>query len=315
MKITLLDAGTLGNDMNFDLFSKFGETVVFENTSDYEVISHIDDSDVIIVNKIKLNKNNLSNAKNLKLICVAATGFDNIDLSYCKSHDIGVCNVTGYSTHSVAQVTLAMALSLSTHLNEYNTFVNNNEYSIGGIANRLTPVYHELLGKTWGIIGLGNIGKQVARVAESLGCHVIGYKRTPDNEYSCHDISYICQNSDIISVHLPLNDETKGIISSNLIASMKKNVIFINVARGSVTDEAALAKAILENKIGALGVDVYSKEPFGSDHPFTSLLGLPNVCMTPHMAWGAFESRQRCLNEILLNIEAFFDGKIRNRLI
>ncbi len=315
MKISLLDAETLGDDLNFDLLKEFGETVVFQNTCADEIPEHIADSDVIIINKIKINEQNLIHVRNLKLICVAATGFDNVDLTYCKSRGIGVCNVVGYSTHSVAQVTLAMALSLSVHLPEYCAYVNNGRYTKAGVANRIAPVYHELFGKTWGIVGLGNIGKQVAHTAESMGCRVIGFKRTPDMDFPCYDLAYLCKNADIISVHLPLNPDTKGIISKELIASMKQNALFINVSRGAVADEAALAKAVLEQKIGGLGIDVYSVEPFPENHPYNSLLSLPNVCLTPHMAWGSFESRARCLDEIILNIRAFLNGDKRCRLV
>lgn len=314
MKITILDAETLGQDLSFDIFKNIGETVVFQNTSACDVAKNISDSDVVILNKIKLCEENLSSAKNLKLICVAATGYDNIDLDYCRKRGIAVCNVIGYSTNSVSQVTLAMALSLSVNLKEYTDFVNDGSYTNSGVANKLTPVYHELSGKVWGVIGLGNIGKQVAKVAESLGCKVIGYKRTPDSEYECRDLSYIAKNADIISVHLPLSNETHGIISKELIDTMKEDVIFINVARGAVTDETALADAVKAGKIGALGIDVYSVEPFSESHPFYSLLNHPKVCLTPHMAWGSFESRNRCLEEIAKNIASFFSGIIRNRV-
>lgn len=315
MKISFLDAKTLGNDLTFDEFHSLGETVVYQITTPDEVCNHIHDSDVVIVNKIKLHEQNLANAHNLKLICVAATGFDNIDLEYCKTRGIGVCNVIGYSTHSVAQVTLAMALSLATHLPEYNEFVHNGSYSSSGVANKLTPFYHELYGKVWGVIGLGNIGKQVARVAQSMGCHVVGYKRTPDTDFPCCSLDELCSTADIISVHLPLSEETNGLINEKKIALMKKNAIFINVSRGAITDEAALAKAVLEEKIAGLGIDVYSQEPFGTNHPFSSLLNLPNVCLTPHMAWGACESRARCLHEIADNIKSYFSGGNRNRLV
>lgn len=314
MKITILDAETLGHDLSFNILEEIGETVIFQNTSADDVIKNISDSDVIILNKIKLCEKNLCFATNLKLICVAATGYDNIDLDYCRKRGIAVCNVTGYSTNSVSQVTLAMALSLSVNLREFTDFVNDGFYTKSGIANKLTPVYHELSGKVWGVVGLGNIGKQVAKVAESLGCKVIGYKRTPDSKYECHDLPYIAKNADIISVHLPLSNDTRGIINKGLIDTMKKNVIFINVARGAVVDETALADAIKAEKIGALGVDVYSVEPFSENHPFYELLGYPNVCLTPHMAWGAYESRNRCLQEITKNITSFFSGEIRNRV-
>ncbi len=314
MKISVLDASTLGDDLNFDGLFDLGDTTIYQTTNEKEVENHIADCDTIIVNKIKLNENNLKNAKNLKLICVAATGFDNIDIAYCKSKGIAVCNVVRYSTHSVAQVTLAMALSLSTNLTEFTQFVNDSDYSNSNIANRLTPVYHELFGKTWGIVGMGNIGRQIAKVATAIGCNVVGFKRNPDNNYTYLSLKELFKTSDIISVHLPLTTETQGIINQDIISLMKKNAIFINVARGAVTDEHALTEAVLNGKIGGLGVDVYSTEPFPVTHPFQKLLGNPRVCLTPHMAWGAYESRKRCLEEIILNIKAFYSNEIRNRL-
>ncbi len=314
MKLTLLDAKTLGDDINFGTLHALGEVVSYDGTKEEEVESHIADSDVVIVNKVKLNEKTLQNVKNLKLICISATGFDNVDLDYCRKRGIAVTNVVGYSTHSVAQLTLSMALSLSTNLPQFTDFVNDGSYTKSGVANRLTPVYHELNGKTWGVVGLGNIGKQVARVAEAMGLNVIAFKRTPDNAYPCVTLDELFSKSDIISIHLPLNDETRGIIGKNLIAKMKKNAILINVARGAVTDETALADAILENRIGGLGVDVYTEEPFSENHPFSSILNHENVCLTPHMAWGAFEARQRCLDEIAENIKSFTRGEFRNRL-
>ncbi len=314
IKISVLDAGTLGDDLSYKSLHELGETIIYQNTTPEEVASRIEDTDVVVINKIKLNASNLAGAKKLKLICVAATGYDNIDIEYCSRHNIAVCNVVGYSTNSVAQVTLAMALSLSTNLSAFTEFVNDGSYTRSGIANKLTPVYHELAGKVWGIVGLGNIGKQVGTVAKAMGCRVISFKRTPDRDFPCCNLSYLFKNADIISVHLPLTEATKGIISKEIIDTMKKDAILINVARGAVTDEKALADAVLENRIGGLGVDVYSVEPFGSEHPFHKILNKSNVCLTPHMAWGAYESRCRCLEEIVLNIKAFFAGETRNRL-
>ena len=315
MKIVILDAATLGDDLSFEAFDELGETVIYQNTAITEVETRISDADVVVLNKIKLNESNLKNANRLKLICVTATGYDNIDLNYCEIKQIAVCNIVGYSTHSVAQVTLAMALSLATKLPAYNSYVQNGEYTLSGIANRLTPVYHELNGKVWGIVGFGNIGKQVGIVAKAMGCKVIAFKRVPDREFPCCNLSYLCKNADIISVHLPLNEGTKGIINQELINTMKQDAILINVSRGAICDEGALADAVLNEKLGGLGVDVYSNEPFGENHPYQAILHHPNVCLTPHMAWGAFEARERCLDEIILNIKAFFNGENRNRLI
>ena len=225
-----------------------------------------------------------------------------------------MCNVVGYSTQCVAQVTLAMALSLITHLPEYSACVSSGEYTARGVANCLIPTYHEIAGKTWGIVGFGNIGRQVGRVAEALGCRVLVNKRTPVEGWECVDFDTVCQKSDILSIHTPLNDTTRNLLDEQHIAMLKPNAIVINVARGAVTDEKALATAVKEGKLGGLGVDVYSAEPMPRDHPFQSIKSLPNVCLTPHMAWGAYETRMRLLSEIAENIRSYLNGEKRNRI-
>ncbi len=315
MKITLLDASTLGDDLELSGFSKYGETVIYGLTSPEELAVRIADTDIIVVNKVKLNRTNLPQAKRLKLICLAATGYDNIDIEYCREAGIQVCNIVGYSTDSVAQTTCATVLELSTHIREYSEFVKNGSYTASGMANRVTPVYRELAGKTWGIIGLGNIGKKVATIAKAFGCRVIACKRSPDAEYECVDIDRLCESADIISIHTPLTEQTRSMIGERELSKMKRNVILYNAARGAVTDENAVARAVLDGKIGAFGCDVYSVEPFGEDHPFQLIKSLSNVCLTPHMAWGSYEARTRCISEILLNIDAFINGTKRNALI
>ena len=314
MKIVVLDAKTLGDDISLDSLEQFGDCTVYPSTATDEVASRITDCDVVILNKIKLNETNLSNARNLKLICVTATGFDNIDVEYCKTKGIAVCNVVGYSSHSVAQVTVSMALSLFTHLSEYNDFVKSGEYSESGIANKLTPVYREIYGKTWGIIGYGNIGKEVGDIARALGCEIIVNKRTPVPDIACVDIDTICKRADIISIHTPLNSSTENLIDEKKLALMKKDVVLVNAARGMVINEKAVADAVSHGKIGAFGTDVYSKEPFDKSHPFYNIKDLPNVLLTPHMAWGAMEARERCIEEIVSNIKDFLCGGKRNRV-
>ena len=315
MKIVFLDAATIGGDVDLSLYEKYGELKVYNTTTQEEFADHVGDSDVIIINKLKVGRQNLPACKNVKLVCVTATGYDNIDTEYCKENGIAVCNVVGYSTQNVAQLTLAMVLSLYCHLTEYNRSVADGRYTRGGVANILTPVYHEIYGKTWGIVGYGNIGKQVGVVAKAMGCRVIVYNRTPIEDEECVDIDTLCRESDIISVHTPLNDGTRGLISRERIASMKDSAILVNVARGAVCDEEALADAILQNKLGGIGIDVYSKEPFGEDHPMSKIAGLDNVILTPHMAWGSYEARQRCCEEIALNIESYLKGERRNRIV
>ncbi len=312
MKISILDAATLGDDLELSCFSKFGETVVYAVTEPNEVAKRISDSDVVVINKIKLNRENLPFAKKLKLICVAATGYDNIDIDYCREAGIQVSNVVGYSTDSVAQTTVATVLELATHIGEFSQFVKIGDYTRSGKANRVIPVYHELSGKVWGIVGLGNIGKKVANIARAFGCEVIACKRTPEEGYECVGINELCRRSDIITVHTPLSDSTCGLVGENELSLMKNDVILYNASRGAVLDENAVAKAVLDGKIGAFGTDVYSVEPFGEAHPMYKLLNLSNVCMTPHMAWGSYEARNRCVSEMLKNIEAFQNGIKRN---
>ncbi len=314
MKIVVLDRLTLGDDLDISAAKAFGEMICYDKTDPDEVESHIGDADVVFVNKVKLNRDNLKNADNLKVICEAATGYDNIDTAFCREKGIAVANVKGYSTHSVAQVTLSMALSLATNLADFRALVASGNYTEVGIANRLEPVFCELYGKTWGIVGAGNIGRQVAAVARAMGCHVIGFSRTPKENIEQVGIDELCRRADVISVHLPLSDETRGIIGESEIALMKKNAILVNVARGAVTDERALAEAVLAKRIGGLGVDVYSVEPFGTDHPFYAIKDHPRVIFTPHMAWGAKEARARCISEVAENIRSFQSGGDRNRI-
>lgn len=314
LNICVLDAATLGEDLDLSPLSRVGQVKVFATTAPEEVAERLVDCDIVLINKIKLGAHNLKWATRLKLICVAATGYDNIDVDYCRTHGIGVANVVGYSTDNVAQLTAAMALSLITHLPTYNRMTADGYYTRGGVANCLTPAYHEIAGKTWGIAGYGNIGRAVGKIASALGCRVLAYKRTPVEGVECVDLETLCRESDILSIHLPLSDATRGILDADHIALLKPEAIVINVARGAVTDEAALAEALESGRIGGLGVDVYSTEPFGEDHPFYRLRDRDNICLTPHMAWGSIEARRRCLSEIILNMEAFLRGERRNRL-
>ena len=207
-----------------------------------------------------------------------------------------------------------MVLSLSINLNYFSRYVKNGEYSKSGVANKVTPVYHELSGKTWGIIGYGNIGKEVSSVAKALGCRVIVNKKTPIDGVECVSLEELCKMADIITIHTPLNDSTRGMIDKKMLSLMKNDVILVNSARGAVTDEQAICDAICNNEIGAFGTDVYSVEPFGENHPFTKIMERDNVCLTPHMAWGSYEARCRCISEVAMNIKAFQNDEKRNRV-
>ena len=314
MKIVVLDRYSLGEDTPLDGLMKFGEVTVYDKTSSDEIEERVADADVLVLNKVRITESILAGAKCLKLICIFATGFDSIDISAARKYGVGVCNVPGYSTDSVALFTVANVLALFTHLREYNSYVVSGEYSTSGAPNRLVPVYHEIKGKTWGIVGLGNIGRAVAEVAKALGARVIANKRTPVSDYECVDIDTLCAESDIITVHCPLNDESRHMINKERIALMKNNVVIVNEARGAVLNEYDIAQAVKNGKIGAFGSDVYSSEPFSADHPFYEIKDFGNVLFTPHAAWGAYEARLRCINVICSNIEAFMRSERLNRV-
>lgn len=314
MKIVFLDALTLGEDIDLSSFNELGGIEVYPTSTREQILQRTRDCDVVITNKLKLNRDTLANAEKLKLICVTATGYDNIDIEFARQRKIGVCNVVGYSTDNVAQITVGFALDLMNRMTEYRRSVSSGDYSRRGVANILTPTYHEISGKTWGIIGLGNIGKRVASVAQALGCKVIVNKRSPVEDFECVDIDTICRESDIISVHTPLNDGTRNLIDASAVSKMKDGAILINVARGAVTDEKAIAEAVKSGKLGGFACDVYSTEPFGEEHPFYEIKDMDNVILTPHMAWGSYEARVRLCDEVKKNIIAFFEEEIRNRI-
>ena len=314
LTVVVLDASTLGDDLDLTPLQALGEVKVYQTSTPEEIAVRIADADVLMQNKAKLTADLLAKATKLKVICEAATGFDNIDVAYCREHGIAVTNVPGYSTQCVAQITFTLALSLITHLPQYTSFVQSGEYTASGVANRLSPAFCELYGKTWGIVGYGNIGKQVGKIAEAFGCNVIVHKRTPEEGVRCVDIDTLCLESDVISLHTPLNDGTRGLIGRAQLDMMKKNAILVNVARGAVTDEEAVADALLSGKLAGFGCDVYSAEPFPAEHPIDRIKDLPNVCLTPHIAWGGYETRVRLLDEMIKNAQAFFRGEKRNRV-
>lgn len=316
MIIKVLDAVTLGEDVSPELFREFGHLEVYPMTSPSEIPERIADADVLVLNKVRLGAAELSGARSLKLICITATGYDNVDLAYCRENGIGVTNVAGYSTHSVAQVTVATVLSLACHLSSYDRFVKDGSYSNGSAHNRLSPAFGELFGKTWGVVGLGNIGTKTAEIASAFGCRVIGTRGSgkPHPIAEVVDIDRLCRESDIITLHLPLSDASRHLISHDRLAMMKPSAILVNAARGAVVDESAVADAVLNGRIAGFGCDVYSREPMAKDHPYARLLDCDNVILTPHMAWGAYEARVRCLSEVAENIRSFLHGGHRSRV-
>ncbi len=314
MKAIILDANTLGDDLDISFFNDTIKTDIFSETKADEVTERAKDYDIIITNKIKLTKDVLISLPKLKLVCITATGFDNVDINYARENNIAVCNVPAYSTDSVSQVTVAMALYFATNLYSYRNTTVSKEYQNGTKFNILTPVFHELSGKTWGIIGYGNIGRKVGKIAEALGCNVIAYKRNPVSDVKCVSFEELLKTSDIISIHTPLNEESRNMIDEKAFSLMKNSVILINVARGPVVNEKDLYEAVINKKIGAVGLDVFETEPLPINSPLSKIAHFDNVCFTPHMAWGAYESRKRCIDTVLENIKAFLNGETKNRV-
>ncbi len=312
-RIVVLDAVTLGDDLSLAPLAALGEVTVHRASPPDTVRERIAGADAVILNKVRIGEAQLPDGDAAPgILCIAATGYDNIDLGACRRHGVAVANVRGYSSDSVAQVTVGLTLALLCHLPTYCAATADGSYTHGGNANLLTPTYHEAAGLTWGIVGAGRIGSRVADVARALGCRVLTNRRTPDGVSV--ELGTLLRESDIVTVHTPLTPETRGLIGAEELGLMKDGAILVNMARGAVTDERAVADALLSGKLGGFGCDVYSTEPFGEDHPFWELRTRPNVCLTPHMSWGAYEARARCLDEMILNARAFFEGKERNRV-
>lgn len=314
MNIVVLDHDAMGHDISLSPLHELGRVAAYDGTDASNVFERVQEADILVVNKVRITRRVMESAPSLKLICEFATGYDNIDLDAASERGVAVCNVPCYSTESVALFTMVTALALVTHLREYSDFVTSGEYTASGRPNRLMPAYHELNGRTWGILGCGNIGSRVAGIAAALGMKVLVHQRHEHPIYRTVDIDTLCRESDILSIHCPLNASTRGIIDRAHLTLMKDSAIIVNEARGAVVNEADIAWAITTGKLAAFGADVYSTEPFGADHPYYSIMTRPNVLLTPHAAWGAIEARERCLDVIASNIRAFFDGGIQNRV-
>ena len=318
MKIVELDRETLGYDIDTSVLKTIGsfeehEAADLETTREY-----IKDADIIIFNKTKMNEELLKDAPNVKLLAITATGFDNIDLKYCKSRGIAAANVKAYSTPAVAQHTFAMALYVLEKISYYDEYVKSGKYSSQSGFCNFDEKYNELSGKTWGIIGMGNIGRSVAKIAEAFGCKVIFYSASGNStctDYERVDLDTLLKESDVLSIHCPLSDRTRNLINRDTLKLMKKSAILINVARGPVVNDADLAEALNNGTIAGAGLDVLGVEPMEKDNPLGLIKDSRKLLITPHMAWASVESRQRCFDEVLLNIKAFIEGRERNRLV
>ena len=318
MKIVELDRETLGYDIDTSVLKTIGDFEEHEAADLETTREYIKDADVIIFNKTRMNEELLKDAPNVKLLAITATGFDNIDLEYCKSRGIAAANVKAYSTPAVAQHTFAMALFVLEKVSYYDEYVKSGRYSSQSGFCNFDEKYNELSGKTWGIIGMGNIGRSVARIAEAFGCKVIFYSASGNStctDYERVELETLLKESDVLSIHCPLSDRTRNLINRDTLKLMKRNAILINVARGPVVNDADLAEALNNGTIAGAGLDVLGVEPMEKDNPLGLIKDSRKLLITPHMAWASVESRQRCFDEVFENIRAFMEGRERNRLV
>lgn len=315
MKIVILERNTVGTDVSVDCLNELGEVVIYPNTLQEEVEGRINDAEIIIANKSPLNEITLKNAEKVKLICEFATGYDNVDLEYCKRRGIKVANVVNYSTASVAQHTFALCFYVLEKLRYYDEYVKSGEYAgQRGFSNFDIP-FTELDGKTWGIVGMGNIGRKVAQIAEAFGCKVIFYSASGNSsctDYERVDFDVLLRESDFLSLHCPLSDKTRNLIDLDALKKMKKTAILINVARGPVVNDADLYAALTNDIIAGAGLDVTGTEPMRDENPLSTIKDSNKLIITPHLAWASTEARNRVVEETHKNIEAFLNGKERN---
>ena len=315
-KIVILDGKTLG-DIKLEKLSEIGEVKYYDTTDISEVKERVREANIILNNKVVLNRENLSEANNLEFIAEVATGFNNIDVEYAKEKGIGVANVAGYSTNAVVQHTFAVALALLDEISYYDSYVKSGEYSKSGLFTCLDKPYYEIEGKTWGIIGLGNIGRKVAKIAEAFGAKVVYYSTTGNNsndEFSRVSFDELLSKSDIISIHAPLSNNTLGLLDYEALCKMKNSAILVNMGRGPIVVEEDLAKAIDENKIRGAALDVFEVEPININSPLLTMKNKDKIILSPHIAWASVEARERLFNEVVENIIAFYNGEIRNRV-
>ena len=309
MKIVFLDAKSIGEDIDLSGFKQLGEVVRYDFSTPAEARERTKDADVIILNKVVIDEQSIGEAAKLKLVCVTATGTNNLDKEYLAARGIEWRNVAGYSTESVAQHTFALLFYLLEKLRYYDDYVKSEKYIGDTIFTHFAKHFHELCGMTWGIIGLGNIGRRVADIAKLFGCRVIYYSTSGKNSqpgYERVDFDTLLRESDIVSVHAPLDENTKGLMNREAFAKMKKTAIFLNLGRGPIVVEQDLADALTQEVIAAAGLDVLSVEPMSADNPLRAIKDSQRLIITPHIAWASVEARTRLMGIILEQIKEYF---------
>jgi len=311
MTIVFLDASTVGDVPNLESLRDLGDVTFYDVTHPDETAERIREADIIITNKVVLTRELMEGAKNLKLICIAATGMNNVDREAAKDLGIPVKNVAGYASVSVAQTTFAMILHLQMDLKRYDNFVKSGDYSDSSIFTNMDQNYHEISGMRFGIIGLGNIGQKVADIATAFGAEVVYFStsgRNTDQPYKRLGLDELLSTSDIVSIHAPLNENTDNLISAEQLSLMKHSVLLINTGRGGIINETDLAQALDSESIGGAALDVFENEPIKSDNPLLGIKNKDRLVMTPHIAWASVEARTELIEGVKENIETFIDA-------
>lgn len=332
-KILMPEANTLSKgDVDLSVFEEFGRVVTLKNPTEDELKSEIADADMIFTNKIIMSEEILDCAKKLTYVGECATGFNNIDLKSCDDRGITVTNVPTYSTNAVAQQVFAYILNHYSKVSEYNSFVQNKGWINSDTFAPFVYNTEELYGKTIGLVGYGKIGKAVAKIADAFGMNILVYTRSyqkaldmsknsrgetdktvlsdfinrTDNFVSYVTFENLLKHSDIVSVHCPLNEESQKLFGEDTFSKMRHGAFFVNTARGPIVDEQALVAALESGRLSGAALDVLESEPMSEDCPF---IGVPNLTITPHVAWAPYETRKRLVNEVVKNVRAFLNGK------
>ncbi len=312
MKIVFLDVKTIGEDIDLSGFERLGEVVKYGFSSPEEARVRTRDADVIILNKVVINEQSIGEAEHLKLVCVTATGTNNLDKEYLEKRGIEWRNVAGYSTETVAQHTFALLFFLLEKLAYYDEYVKSERYIGDTVFTHFQNVFHELSGKTWGIIGLGAIGRRVADIAKLFGCRVIYYSTSGKNTqagYERADFDTLLKESDIVSVHAPLTVETEGLMNKAAFDRMKESAIFLNLGRGPIVVEEDLAEALESGSIAAAGLDVLKVEPMSETNPLRRIKDSDRLIITPHIAWASIEARTRLMKIIEGQVRDFLNDR------
>ena len=311
--IVFLDTETIGKVDNLKLLSKLGKLETFDTTTPTQVVERCQGKEIVIVNKVEMTEAAMKQLPDLKLICVAATGVNNVDLNYAENNGITVKNVAGYSTDSVAQLTFTMLLYLVNKPYYYDSYVKSGAYSRSSSFTHHNEPFWELKGKRLGIVGLGSIGRQVARIAESFGMDVVFYSTSGRNNhinYKRFELDDLLKSSDVVSIHAPLNNKTRNLITYEKIKLMRPCAILLNLGRGGIINEKDLARALNDNLIGAAGIDVMEHEPINANNPMLKLFDKEKILITPHMAWASKESRELLVEKIARNIEVYLKANL-----